>query len=74
MKHMTAVAKGYTPTEMLSKPSGDYSVDSAAEELEVCKATIWNLIKKGDLKTDSVGRARRIFRQSMADYKFSNAQ
>ena len=71
---MSEAMKHLSEDYVLSKNEGDFSPLSAAEELDVCVATIWKLIKKGHLKTYHVGRARRILRQSMFDYKFGNIQ
>lgn len=37
-----------------------YRVDEAAENLGLCRATIYNLIARGELRAVKIGRATRI--------------
>jgi excisionase family DNA binding protein len=42
---------------------------SDAEQLVgLSRVTLWRLVKSGEVKSASIGRARRISRQSLEDY------
>ena len=71
---MNETIKQLSDAQLLAKPKGDFSPASAADELEVCVASIWNWIKSGELESYKVGRARRIFRKSVADFKRRGVQ
>lgn len=36
------------------------TVAETAETLGVCRQTVWNLIKRGELESVKIGRARRV--------------
>ena len=37
-----------------------FTVAETAETLGVCRQTVWNLIKRGELESVKIGRARRV--------------
>lgn len=45
-----------------------YSVDEAADMLGVCRTTIFNEIKSGDLRSFKIGRRRLISEDALEDY------
>ena len=46
-----------------------YTVAQAAEHLEVCRATIYNLIARGELRAIKIGRATRILAPEIAAFE-----
>jgi excisionase family DNA binding protein len=50
----------------------DLTVNHAAEELACSTRKIWDMISKGEVQTYTLGRVRRITRESLDAYKASN--
>jgi excisionase family DNA binding protein len=56
--------------ESESRLARSVSIDQAAQLLHVSRRTVYNRIKQGRLKTERVGRARRVLMSSLYELGF----